>query len=79
MKKPQYCFADMVIVEGDLIGVIVKSWNPLTGPNAHKGPYHEVYVRSHNCIKEYYETEMERYMVRHKELSEEELEWQHNY
>ena len=71
----QYCFGDIVIVDGDQIGVIVKSWQPSThGRTAH----HEVYVRSYNCIREYLESEIRRYMVRHKYLDDQELEWQAN-
>lgn len=67
----EYCFADIVVVENNLIGVIVKSWIRNGGE-----VLHEVYVRPYNSIKEYKEDEIERYMVRHKELSEEELDWQ---
>lgn len=74
----KYCFGDIVIVKENLIGVIVKSWIPITGPNADKGPSHEVYVRNYNIIETFYETDIDRYMVRHKELSEEEIEWQSN-
>lgn len=65
----QFCFGDIVVVEGYLIGVVVKSWCDKT---------YEVYVRSFNAIKSYNESEMQRYMVRHKYLDEEELEWQYN-
>ncbi len=37
---------------------------------------HEVYVRSYNSITTYPEEKIERYRVRHKELDEEELEYQ---
>jgi len=71
----KYTFGDIVVVEGDFIGVIVKSWaTSLKG----KPPYHEVYVRSWNVIKDYSEDEIERYLVRHKYLSEEEKEYQSN-
>lgn len=69
--QTKYCFGDIVIVDGENIGVIVKSW-------LGKIPTHEVYVRMYNGIKNYPENEIERYMVRHKYLSEEELERQHN-
>lgn len=69
-KKALYLFGDIVVVEESLIGVIVKTWED------RKGYYYEVYVRSWNCIKEYREEEIERYRVRHKELNEEELEYQ---
>lgn len=72
----QFCFGDIVVVEGDKIGVVVKSWVTF-----HKGERinnHDVYVRMCNEIKNYKESEMQRYMVRHKYLSEEELEYQRN-
>lgn len=62
-------FGDIVIVQDDLIGVVVKSWESGT---------HEVYVRSFNAIREYPEHEIRRYLVRHKELSEEEQQYQLN-
>lgn len=68
-----FCFGDIVIVEDNLIGVVVKSWI-----HNNKEVRHEVYVRSFNSIKEYAEKDMRRYMVRHKELSDEEIEYQHN-
>lgn len=76
----KYTFGDIVIVDNNLIGVVVKSWITLL-----KGELkdrerinYEVYVRSHNRIIEYPESKVSRYLVRHKELSEEELEWQYN-
>lgn len=68
----RFCFGDIVVVEGSLIGVVVKSW---TGS---RGPHHEVYVRMYNAIQEYDESQMERYMVRHKYLDDNEIEWQKN-
>ena len=71
----KFCFGDIVVVEGNLVGVVVKSWGKsLQG----KPATHEVYVRSFNSIVEYTEEQMERYMVRHKYLDEEELEYQAN-
>ena len=69
----KYCFGDIVVVEEILIGVVVKTWIR----NNEKILY-EVYVRDFNCIKEYEEDEIQRYMVRHKELSKEEIEYQKN-
>lgn len=71
----QYCFGDIVIVDGSQIGVIVKSWG---SPRYGEPARHEVYVRSYNCIREYPENEIRRYMVRHKYLDDQELEWQAN-
>lgn len=42
----KFLFGDIVVVEGNLIGVIVKSWQSLM-----HGYYYEVYVRNYNCIK----------------------------
>lgn len=69
----QFCFGDIVVVEENLIGVVVKSWT-----NPKRGPHHDVYVRMYNGIREYDESEMARYMVRHKYLDEQEMEWNHN-
>lgn len=74
----KYTFGDIVIVDDENIGVVVKCWTPITGPNKEKGPYYEVYVRMYNGIKEYYEPDIERYMVRHKYLSKEEKMYQYN-
>lgn len=71
----RFVFGDIVVVEDNLIGVVVKSWGRSNKGNP---PYHEVYVRNYRGIKEYTEDRMERYLVRHKELSEEESEWQSN-
>ena len=67
----KFCFGDIVVVEENLIGVIVKCW--ISRENNY-----DVYVRSYNRIVNYPESKIERYMVRHKELNEEELEWQAN-
>lgn len=69
----KFCFGDIVVVEGSYIGVIVKSWI-----NSKNGVVHEVYVRSYGNIVEYREADIQRYMVRHKYLNEEELEYQAN-
>lgn len=67
----KFLFGDIVVVEDNLIGVIVKSWQSIN-----HGKYYEVYVRNYNAIKEYDEQEIERYKVRHKELNEEEMYYQ---
>ena len=71
MKKPLYLFGDVVVVDENLIGVIVKTWE-----NS-KGYHYEVYVRNYNGIKEYRENEIDRYRVRHKELNGEEMYYQY--
>ncbi len=67
----QVCFGDIVVVRGDQIGVVVKSWLI----NGKKKRY-EIYVRNDNNITEFPEEEVERYIVRHKELNEEEIGYQ---
>lgn len=70
----KFCFGDIVVVEGNLIGVIVKSW--VTYSQGKSIRNYDVYVRMKNAIVNYRENEIERYMVRHKYLSEEEMEYQ---
>lgn len=69
----KFVFGDIVVVDKDQIGVICKSW--IRTDDSH---YYEVYVRSYNRIIEYDEEDIERYMVRPKYLSEEELIYQDN-
>lgn len=73
----KYVFADMVVVnereQKGLIGVIVKSW-----VHSDDGIIHDVYVRSLNRILPYTESEIERYLVRHKYLNDEDREYQAN-
>ena len=71
----KFCFGDIVVVNGDEIGVVVKSWQ-----RSVKGrePEHEVYCRMTDTIHTFPESSMQRYMVRHKYLNEEEMEWQGN-
>ena len=70
----KFCFGDIVVVDGDLIGVVVKSWLG----SKWKEPNHDVYVRMSDSIKNYPESEMQRYMVRHKYLDGQEIEWNNN-
>ena len=67
----KYTFADIVVVDKENIGVIVKCW---TG----KEMNYDVYVRVENGIRNFKESEISRYLVRHKYLSEEEKEYQYN-
>lgn len=64
----RFYFSDIVVVDGDQIGCIVKTWE------GGRGYTYEVYVRSQNGIIEFSETEVQRYIVS-KELSEEEQSW----
>lgn len=72
----KFCFGDIVVVEHDKIGVVVKSWVTYSGNKVIHN--YDVYVRIYNGIRNYKEDEIQRYMVRHKYLSEEEVEYQRN-
>lgn len=77
----KFCFGDIVVVEDNLIGVVVKSWinsKDKTIKPENREVRHEVYVRYFNEIREYPEELIERYMVRHKYIEGEEITWQHN-
>lgn len=71
--QSKFLFGDIVVVNSNEIGVIVKSWRSLT-----KGILYEVYNRTTSTIEEYNEEDIERYRVRHKYLNEEEMEYQDN-
>lgn len=74
-------FGDIVVVEEDQIGVVVKNWgrsNPTREYPEGREPHVEVYIRNYRSIREYPISQVERYFVRHKELDEEELEYQAN-
>lgn len=71
----RFCFGDIVVVHGDEIGVVVKSWQrSVNGREAE----HEVYCRMSGAIETIPESQIQRYMVRHKYLDEQELQWQQN-
>lgn len=71
----KFCFGDIVVVNGDEIGVVVKCWQrSLRG----KEPSYDVYCRMQDAIVCFPESGVQRYMVRHKYLDEEELQWQKN-
>lgn len=75
----KYTFGDIVIVDGENLGVVVKCWlGNILKPKNERVPKYEVYVRMYNGIVNYKEDEIERYLVRHKYLSEEEKEYQFN-
>jgi hypothetical protein len=61
----EFQFSNVVVVEDDQIGVIVKSWDDNT---------HDVYVRTYNVVLSYKEDEI-KHFVYSKSLSEEEIEF----
>ena len=71
---PKYLFGDIVVVNKDQIGVIVKTWEKSSLDTYE----YEIYNRMTRCIEEYLEENVERYKVRHKYLNEEEMYYQNN-
>lgn len=69
----KFCFGDIVVVDEINIGVIVKSWI-----DSNNVVTYDVYVRMYNSIRQYKEEEIQRYMVRHKYLDDEEVFYQNN-
>ena len=59
----KFQFGNVVVVDGENIGVIVKSWEDNT---------HDVYVRLYNGVKQYHELDI-KHFIYSKTLSEEEL------
>jgi hypothetical protein len=54
----KFNFSNVVVVEGNLVGIIVKCWG--ASPTGTKRPAHyEVYVRAYNGIHEYDEDKIE--------------------
>lgn len=74
MEQPKFLFGDTVVVHGQTIGIILKTWHNMR----HDTYYYKVYNRMTDEIQEIQEYDIERYRVRHKYLSEEELEWQNS-
>lgn len=68
----KFLFGDIVVINENQIGVVVKAWEVLAD-NTYK---YEIYNRMTNKIETYLEEDVERYRVRHKYLNEEEMEWQ---
>lgn len=72
----QFTFGDIVVVNHNQIGVVVKCWAGYK--EGKRRNLYEVYVRNQNCIQDFDEKHIQRYMVRHKELDENEMQWQKN-
>ena len=75
MEIAKYLFGDIVVVEDNLLGVVLKTWETISSTGHHYFNY-DIYVRAHSYIKNYQESQVERYRVRHKYLDEEELRYQ---
>ncbi len=68
----KFLFGDIVVVNDNEIGVVVKTWEKLSLFTYE----YEVYNRMTGCIETHLERDVEGYRVRHKYLDEEEMEWQ---
>ena len=60
----KFCFGDIVVVEENLIGVVVKSW--ITYSKGEKIRNYDVYVRMKNAIQNYREEEIDAQQREHK-------------
>lgn len=68
MSTAKFQFSNVVVVEGSLVGVIVKTWGEsLTGSK--RGIHYDVYVRYFNAIREYDERDI-KHLVYDKVLEE---------
>jgi len=73
----KFCFGDIVVVHGNEIGVVVKSWKSYKPRERRPVNEYDVYVRMSNGIETLPEDKIQRYAVRHKYLNKREMEWQH--
>ena len=74
MNNPKFLFGDIIVINKIQIGVILKTWDK----NMSGIFEYEIYNRITSEIESYLEKNIERYMVRHKYLNEEELKYQNN-
>jgi len=72
MDKPKFLFGDIVIINENQIGVILKTWTD------YKTVTYDIFNRMTTGIEEYCEQEIKRYRIRHKYLNEKELSYQDN-
>lgn len=70
-ESPKFLVGDFVVYKKVFIGIVLKTWW-----SVQHGYSYDVYIRSWSRIQEIPEEQLERYRVRHKELNEEEMEYQ---
>jgi hypothetical protein len=73
--KSKFLFGDIVVINENNIGVVVKTWEKMGKSRVDKYE-HEVYNSMTGRIEVYQESEIARYRVRHKYLNDEEMEYQ---
>lgn len=69
----KFLFGDIVVINENQIGVVVKIWDKFTPKTTYE---YEIYNRMTDRIETYLEDNVERYKVRHKYLNDEEMEYQ---
>ena len=68
MMTARFQFSNVVVVDDNQVGVIVKTWGASLSEGG-RGIHYEVYVRSHNGIREYDEGDIS-HLVYDKEIGE---------
>lgn len=66
MNDIKFQFGNVVVVDNDCVGVIVKTW----GATDNRQTHYDVYVRYYNAIREYDQDQIKHY-VYSKELLDE--------
>lgn len=72
MDKQKFLFGDIIVVNNDQIGVVLKTYTS----NRHNTYEYDIYNRMTSQIESYLEDQIDRYRVRHKYLDEEEIMYQ---
>lgn len=70
----KFLFGDIVVINKNEIGVVVKTWEKM---NFNTYEY-EIYNRITSKIETYLEKDIQRYKVKHKYLNEEEMYYQNS-
>ena len=73
MSNSKFQFSNVVVVHGNQIGVVVKSWSAPLGARTHQENSYDIYVRSLNTIIHFKESEVTHF-VYNKELLDEEVD-----
>jgi hypothetical protein len=73
MNKPKFLFGDIVVINENQIGVVLKTWDMMDVIRKFE---YEIYNRMTSEVESYFEDDIERYRVRHKYLNEEEMDYQ---
>lgn len=75
-KLSKFLFGDIVVVDKNRIGVILKTWEHHKMKSGRITYTYDVFVKDYNEIKEYKEKDIERYRVRRSYLNVQEVAYQ---